>query len=52
MQTRSMTKQSLETPTLPVVIDFDAASRAWMQNKRKLGQGSYAYIRPKKAQKQ
>jgi hypothetical protein len=27
-----------------VDIDFDNASRAWMRNKRKLGNGEYSYI--------
>ena len=28
---------------LPVNIDFDGASRAWLANKRRLGNGTYEY---------
>ena len=27
-----------------IVIDFDYASKAWMANKKKIGEGSYIYI--------
>jgi hypothetical protein len=42
MQTRSQTKKQGE---FVVSIDFEESSRAWMQNKRKTGGGSYEYIR-------
>jgi|TARA_B100001250_G_C19766238_1_gene774899 hypothetical protein len=29
---------------LPVNIDFDEASKAWMKNKVKIGEGSYKYV--------
>jgi hypothetical protein len=39
MQTRSKTRELI----LSVDIDFDASSRAWMQNKKRVGQ-IYKYI--------
>ena len=33
-----------ETPMFEVDIDFDEASIAWMQNKKKIGTGSYTYV--------
>ena len=39
MQTRSKTRELI----LSVDIDFDASSRAWMQNKKRVGQ-IYTYI--------
>lgn len=36
MKTRSQTKD--------VIIDFDEASKAWLQNKRRLPNGCYSYI--------
>jgi hypothetical protein len=38
MKTRSQNKE------LEVNIDFDEASRAWLQNKRRLASGTYNYI--------
>ena len=29
---------------IPFVIDFDAASKAWRENKKSLGNGHYKYI--------
>ena len=37
-QTRSMTR-------LSVNIDFDEASKAWMSNKRSVGNGQYKYTK-------
>ena len=45
MLTRSQTKKQDE---FIVSIDFEDSSRAWMQNKRKIGNGSYEYILSKK----
>jgi hypothetical protein len=42
MQTRSQTKKMCLIE-LPVNIDFDGASRAWLANKRRLGNGTYEY---------
>jgi hypothetical protein len=42
MQTKTQTKNQ---PEFIVSIDFDESSRAWMQNKRKIGGGSYEYIK-------
>ena len=39
MLTRSQTKRTV----LPVNIDFDHASKAWNQNKTRLGNGTYEY---------
>ena len=33
---------------LPVDIDFDGASKAWLQNKKKCGNGTYTYVEPLK----
>lgn len=41
MQTRSQTRNLLKQ--FEIDIDFDKASRAWMQNKKRVGQ-SYVYI--------
>jgi hypothetical protein len=41
MLTRSQTKKQDE---FIVSIDFEDSSRAWMQNKRKMGGGCYEYI--------
>ena len=40
MLTRSQTKRV----ELPVEIDFDGASRAWLSNKNRLSNGVYEYI--------
>ena len=40
MQTRSKSQQNLYT----VDIDFDEASKAWRENKKSIGNGSYKYI--------
>ena len=40
IRTRSQTKKSAE---LDVNIDFDEASREWTRNKRRMGNGTYAY---------
>ena len=37
MLTRSQSKKE-------VVIDFDEASRCWLQNKKRLANGTYVYI--------
>lgn len=34
----------MNTPTYVVNIDFDSASKAWLQNKKKSGEGQYTYI--------
>lgn len=48
MQTRSMTKRFQEARCsmreLSVDIDFDGASTAWHQNKKKLNDCTYKYI--------
>lgn len=41
MLTRSQVKKQEE---IILSIDFDDSSRTWMQNKRKIGGGSYEYI--------
>jgi|Laugresbdmm110sn_2_1035109.scaffolds.fasta_scaffold00715_4 hypothetical protein len=41
MQTRSQTNKS--RVEFSVEIDFDKASRAWLANKRRLGNGTYEY---------
>ena len=41
MITRS---QAIIKPLYEVNIDFDEASRAWLHNKKKIGNGSYKYI--------
>ena len=28
---------------MEVIIDFDAASKAWLQNKQSIGNGNYVY---------
>ena len=43
MQTRSQTKYN-NSVIYDVIIDFDAASAAWKENKRSIGNGSYKYI--------
>ena len=46
IQTRSKTRASLDQTNRPeydVVIDFDAASKAWNKNKRRIGNGCYVY---------
>jgi len=42
MLTRSQTKK--QGGEIGVYIDFEDSSRAWMQNKRKMGGGCYEYI--------
>ena len=41
MQTRSQTKKP--RVEFSVDINFDQASRAWLANKRRLGNGTYEY---------
>ena len=41
MQTRSQTNKT--RVEFSVDIDFDQASRAWLANKRRLGNGTYEY---------
>jgi hypothetical protein len=43
MKTRSQTK-SVRFHELPVDIDFDDASNAWLANKKKLNNGCYQYV--------
>ena len=43
MKTRSQTRQE-KNQLYEVNIDFDAASKAWMANKRSIGNGHYKYI--------
>jgi hypothetical protein len=47
MQTRSKSICSI----LAVNIDFDEASKAWNSNKRKLGNGTYEYVRNTRSEK-
>ena len=50
VQTRSQTKKEQElnrtllTELYEVNIDFDEASKAWMANKKSIGNGHYKYI--------
>ena len=46
MQTRSMTKNTTNTPlyVYEVNIDFDEASVCWKSNKKYMGNGEYKYI--------
>lgn len=53
MLTRSQTKLSENQETileqkieLEVNIDFDEASKAWKENKKSMGNGTYKYICP------
>lgn len=43
MQTRSQTKYE-ESAIYHVEIDFDEASKAWMENKKKTGDGTHRYV--------
>ena len=43
MQTRSLTNYE-NNAIYEVNIDFDAASEAWKENKRSIGNGSYRYV--------
>ena len=40
METRSQSKSKI----YEVDIDFDGASKAWLENKKSIGNGSYKYI--------
>jgi len=38
------TNQQKQQPPYPIDIDFDEASKAWMRNKKRIGEGMYAYV--------
>ncbi len=47
MRTRSQTKKEnaiAESLHNEFIIDFDEASEAWMQNKKRMGNGMYKYV--------
>lgn len=45
MKTRSQTKQEMSVfHKYEVNIDFDEASKAWKENKKSIGNGSYKYV--------
>ena len=44
-----MVTRSMKAKELPVNINFDKASRCWMLNKKKIGEGCYKYITPRRS---